>query len=214
MGVRTRLGPTGFRLSGVAALGGGTVYFGRQITVHESRELLAQFVCRSCAHAQYATVVGLGVGSGHSAFFLFGDQVRANAQWSARQAARNNVVETLALATCPSCGFRDPVAWRRAKLRWYVAIGVAIALASFIALKTYARSTSVAISVFLCAPVAVALAVFWSNQRWRWTRIEDRVTFLSEEESRRIHEEDAKRELRQNELKAERQERRRARGRR
>lgn len=102
------------------------MYVGRR---HIATVRLTDILAYTCKHCQYtgeAVVTAVGQGQGQSPFFLDNEGAAMRASERAELAGRENLKETIALASCPSCGKRDGSAVRAAMI-WGVILGLALA---------------------------------------------------------------------------------------
>lgn len=138
------------------------MYVGRRhIAKLELRQVLA-FTCKHCRYATDALVSATGRGQGSSPFFLDNAGAAERAAERAEADARGNLLETLALASCPKCGHRDG----RAHAWSIFKAGVAATLlgagvAAFAYLEDLSRGPVVGLAI------AAAAALFAVLQRVR-----------------------------------------------
>ena len=83
------------------------MYVGRRHVAKVEIQQVLAFVCKHCQYRSDALVSATGRGTGRSPFFLDEAGASERAAERAEADARGNLLETLALASCPKCGRRD-----------------------------------------------------------------------------------------------------------
>jgi hypothetical protein len=129
------------------------------------------FHCPYCKHACRVWVAARGRGAGTAPFFLDGDSAAARASERAEVDVRDNLLETLSLATCPKC-------WRRSASAhaWNIVKSAvaAVALAACGFVSGWAADLPMALAVGGAA--TLGLGVFTALQHKRLT-VERRLAF-------------------------------------
>jgi hypothetical protein len=147
-------------------------------------DLRHRFECRHCGHVAFALVRGVGFGSADGSDFVAANADVRAAERISREDARGNAALTAGLARCPRCSRRDAKAVRRF---WSRTIGTLV-LAAFAssalvtALLVWGDPRWVLIAWLVAAGAAVLLPAYYLvGIRWRWTSIDERVAFESDD---------------------------------
>lgn len=102
------------------------MYVGRRmISTVTVRDILS-YTCKHCEFRGEALVTAVGQGQGQSPFFLDNEGAANRASERAERDAREKLVDTIGIATCPSCGKRDASAVRGAYV-WAILLGLGLA---------------------------------------------------------------------------------------
>ena len=149
------------------------MYFGRRHSAKITLREVLRFNCKSCGYTADAAVEATGRGQGNSPFFLDESGAEDRAVSSAEEDARNNLVDTLRLATCPKCHKRDAGAVRWAKVKTAV---LAIFLGSLTTGAMWFFRWGPSFPLQVAAGLAIAAVTFVIARR-RWLTADERVVF-------------------------------------
>ena len=158
------------------------MYVGKRHSATVTLSEVRDFTCTKCTYKTQALVSASGRGHGNSPFFLDDSGASERAMSSAEKDARENLAETLRLATCPTCHRRNEAAVRILQLKVaflallvFAAVVGIMWLADFVLIDARSRSP---FGPWLRVPVGCgcALVVFWTSRR-KWRTADDRVQF-------------------------------------
>jgi predicted RNA-binding Zn-ribbon protein involved in translation (DUF1610 family) len=153
------------------------VYVGAKHTAQAASEQTQLFRCGSCGYRAVARIVGRGQGTAHSPYFINQAEGRERARREASFAAKKNTRGALALAACPTCGWRDPDTVGRYR-RHAIKTVVWLSLAAFGVAWVPLRAQTWAPALAAGAALLFALVVYRVLRR-EWTITAKGVVFES-----------------------------------
>jgi hypothetical protein len=156
------------------------LYVGKQVTAQEKDTQLREFQCRACRYTGEAVVVGVGQGTGNSAYFLDNQGARERAGVQAARAAEANVELTLSLAKCPRCGNRDEAA-----VRWFwlrlgaIMAGMSLFIWGIGGLVALIQGEMDPVLLWIFGPIGLVMPVAaWWTEGWKLETVDQRVLFI------------------------------------
>ncbi|GEM_PF-6865836 len=157
------------------------MYIGNQHTSTVTLSRVVDFSCSNCGHQEKALVTGVGQGQGNSAYFLDESGAKDRAATGANKKALKNVGQTLKLAKCPNCGMRH-----KKNVQDFWMIQVLKLVGSFagvmlIGVILYGvAGDDIIYPIFLGAGLLSLILVYFTDVRWRWNTVDNRVQFIGD----------------------------------
>ena len=156
-------------------------YAGREFTATAQQGRRLPFVCSHCGYRTEAMVLGRGIGSGRSHFFIDQEGAADDAVMKATRAANQNAELTIRLASCPRCKLRDGAALMRFCI-WTIVKTILIAalpitIGSCFAYLERGHPYGLMLTILVPAGLVIAGAAYYWLWHWQWTTVDDRVLF-------------------------------------